>query len=231
MPQRPEKVLLVEDDKDLARLMSNVLTAEGYGVDVAHTFNAGKKLAQTKAPALVLLDVMLPGGDGYALCRAIRPHVDGPILMVTARGSSFDEVMGLDSGADDYLVKPVAPEVLLARIRTHLRRERGRFAQVASVGPFRVSSRERTVTCDGVPIGLSTAEFDTFWELARQAGHVVSRDALSMALRGIPYNGTDRTVDLRVSRLRQKLKPFWPGGEFIKTVHGEGYLLVDVDDA
>ncbi len=227
----PKSLLIIEDDQDLARLMSNVLIAERHSVEFAHSFNEGLEKSKSGNISLVLLDVMLPGGDGFSLCRSIRRHFQGPILMVTARGSPFDEVMGLDAGADDYLVKPVAPEILLARIRAHLRRDRGRSPEVLKAGPLKVSSRDRSASCSGKALDLSTAEFDTLWELAKRAGTVVSRDALSIALAGVPFNGSDRTVDIRVSRLRQKLKPHWPeDSEPIKTIHGEGYLLgSDID--
>lgn len=165
--------------------------------------------------------------DGLSICRRARPDYAGPILMLTARGDELDEVVGLEVGADDYLTKPVRPRVLLARIRTLLRRAGG--AADTSIrrvegGGLVVDASQRTVTLDATAIELTSAEFDLLWLLARHAGEPLSRESIYRELRGIEHDGIDRSIDLRVSRLRSKLGD--RGNDIIKSVRGVGYQLV-----
>lgn len=232
-PAPPPRVLLVEDDTELAALVVEYLGAHGFAVDVTADGDAAIAAVRQAPPALVLLDVLLPGTDGLEVCRVIRGGYDGPIVMLTALGSDVDQIVGLELGADDYLVKPVSPRLLLARLRLHLRRappqdEVSRVPHVVQAGPLRVDARARTVHMRdhagaerAVP--LTTAEFELVMLLARHAGTVLDRDALYLALRGTPYDGIDRSLDLRVSRVRKKLGP---GAEnLLKSVRGQGYLL------
>lgn len=220
-------ILLVEDDDALAQVMTGYLSGEGFAVESTSTYAAGLEAARLRGADIILMDVMLPGGDGFSLCREVRAFFNGPILMVTARDSSFDEVMGLRAGADDYLVKPVDPEVLVARLQAHLRRAAGRGQQQDTlVGALVIRRGERRAFYHGEDLDLSTAEFDALVLLAQNAGRTVTRDELSVALRGIPYNGSDRSLDLRISRLRRRFAEVRPDDDVpIKTVHGTGYLF------
>jgi DNA-binding response OmpR family regulator len=178
---------------------------------------------------VVVLDIGLPGMDGISICRSVRADFDGPILMLTARGDEIDEVVALEVGADDYMSKPVRPRALLARLRVHLRRAEASAPSASTtrieVSGLCVDSSNRNVHVDELPIDLTTAEFDLLWLLARNAGSVISRDDLYQELHGLRYDGLDRSIDLRVSRLRKKLgdDPIHP--RRIKSVRGVGYLL------
>ena len=217
-------LLLVEDDAALAELVATFLRGRGYTVAVeADGARAiGRILAD--GPDLVVLDGMLPGLDGLEVCRRAREQgFTGGIVMLTARGEDIDEVLGLREGADDYLAKPVRPRVLLARIEAVLRRL-GPRGRAIDLGRLRVDPARRTATLDGLDLDLTTAELDLLYELAKRAGEVLDRDALSLALRGAPWDGVDRSIDLRVSRLRRKLGP--DAADILKSVRGAGYLLV-----
>lgn len=221
------QILLVEDDLELARLVVEYLEQQGFAVTVEPRGDRANDAIASLAPELVILDIMLPGLDGLSICRRARPDYAGPILMLTARGDELDEVVGLEVGADDYLTKPVRPRVLLARIRTLLRRAGG--AADTSIrrvegGGLVVDASQRTVTLDATAIELTSAEFDLLWLLARHAGEPLSRESIYRELRGIEHDGIDRSIDLRVSRLRSKLGD--RGNDIIKSVRGVGYQLV-----
>jgi len=180
-------------------------------------------------PDLVILDVNLPGKDGFQICREAREQFDGVIIMVTARDEQFDEVLGLEFGADDYVHKPVEPRILLARVKAQLRRSVPRAPEAGqpesyAFGKFEISRGSRTVKLpDGsVPL-LTSAEFDLLWALVSCAGEVVSRDDLMRQLRGIEFDGLDRTIDGGISKLRRKLQDDSTTPQRIKTVRGKGY--------
>lgn len=219
-------VLIVEDDARLAAMVSRFLTGEGYTTAIEGRGDAALDRILEEVPDAVLLDVRLPGRDGMVLCRSLRPAYTGAILMMTARGDEVDEVLGLEFGADDFLAKPVRPRVLLARLKAALRRsDPPPSVQVVHVGALVVDPTRREARLDQRDLGLSTAEFDLLHLLARRVGTPVDRDTLYRELDGIAYDGWDRTMDLRVSRLRRKLdddaeKPAW-----IRSVRGVGYLL------
>lgn len=178
---------------------------------------------------MLILDIMLPGKDGLTLCRELRPEFAGPILMLTARNEDADQILGLEFGADDYVIKPVEPRVLLARIRALLRRNGPRTAEeVRSLifGGLKLDDGSRTAQLDGQPVSLSSYEFDMLWLLAENAGTIVNRDFLFKELYGRPYDGMDRSVDVRISQLRKKLGDSSEQPERIKTVWGRGYLFV-----
>jgi two-component system OmpR family response regulator/two-component system response regulator RstA len=226
------RILLVEDDERLADLTAEYLRKNDFTVDIeGHGDTAEKRILDSR-PDLVVLDVMLPGQDGFAVCRAVRPEYEGIILMLTARDEDIDQILGLELGADDYITKPVPPRLLLARIKALLRRATptaGDDSQEANesiiFGNFRISQQTRSASLAGEAIDLTTAEFDLLWLLAHHAGSILSRDDLLLQLRGIGFDGLDRSIDARISRLRRKLNDDPENPTRIKTVRGKGYLF------
>lgn len=226
------RILLVEDDERLADLTAEYLTRNDLEVAIEGRGDRAEQRIVAEQPDLVILDVMLPGKDGFEVCRAVRPTYRGVILMLTARDEDFDQILGLEMGADDYIAKPVQPRVLLARIKALLRRVPASGEAAASggaeekvFGQFRISQATRTASLGGQTIDLTTAEFDLLWLLASHAGNVLSRDDLLQELRGIGFDGLDRSIDARISRLRKKLNDDPDNPTRIKTVRGKGYLF------
>jgi DNA-binding response OmpR family regulator len=224
----PILVLLVEDDLRLASLTKEYL--EGHGVAVVHVMDGRR--AQDEALGgkfdAVLLDLMLPGKDGLEVCREVRARSDVPIIVLTARGEEADRVMGLELGADDYLAKPFSPRELLARIRAVVRRAKGRAGpsrEVVRVGRLAVDPAARRVTLAGAEVFLTGYEFALLLALARRAGRVLTREQLMELARGSAEDAFDRSVDVHVSRLRQKLGDDPKRPRLIKTVRGAGYVL------
>jgi two-component system OmpR family response regulator len=224
------RILLVEDDNRLSALIAGYLRKHDYEVDVVLDGNDAVPAILKRQPDLVILDVNLPGKDGFQICREAREQFTGAIIMVTARDEDFDEVLGLEFGADDYMHKPVEPRVLLAHIKALLRRLPGRAAEAGSepesytFGSFSISRGSRTVKLpDGSMPELTSAEFDLLWALVRCAGEVVSRDELLRQLRGIGFDGIDRTIDGGISKLRRKLHDDADNPQCIKTIRGKGY--------
>lgn len=220
------QLLLVEDNDELAKLTQQFLEASGYQCKVIRNGLEAKAYILEQQPDLTILDVMLPGLDGLAICRQVRPHYKKPILMLTARTDPTDELLGLEIGADDYLCKPVEPKRLLSRIRAMLRRATEFNDNISLNEPTEalcIDHRNRVVTCYGVAIDLTGPEFDLLSLLSSKPGEVFSRDAIMQALRGIEYDGFSRVIDMIVSGLRAKL----PFEEVIKTVRGKGYLLLE----
>ena len=209
-------ILLVEDDPRLAGLVCDYL--RGAGLQVRHVGDGDEavRVILDDPPELVLLDVELPGRDGLAVCRAVRERYAGPIVMLTARADEIDEIVGLEVGADAYLAKPVSPRRLLAHVRAQLRRPSAALQQ----GPLSVDPSRREALLHGEVLSLGDAEFDLLVRLVERAGEVVRREDLLRELRGLDYDGLDRSIDQRISRLRKAL-----GADWIKTVRGEGYLL------
>lgn len=227
-PEERTRILLVEDDVKLSSLVKEYLEKQGLEVIVEGRGDKANAAINELNPDLVILDIMLPGMDGLAVCRNARATYHGPIIMLTARDEDLDEVVGLEVGADDYMKKPASPRVLLARIRTLLRRVNEPVtsapAKRLALGSLVIDSASRSVTMSGIEIELTTAEFDLLRLLAENAGEPISRDRIYKDLRGIDHDGLDRSIDLRVSRLRTKLGPEGPG--LIKSVRGVGYQLV-----
>ena len=236
------RILIVEDDERLADLTKEYLESNGLVVSVeANGAHAVERIV-TERPDLVVLDLMLPGEDGLSICRKVRPRYNGPILMLTARTDDLDQVLGLEMGADDYMSKPVRPRVLLARIRALLRRiveqsdgSGDSTSQTPGSGdkPSRlvfnnlvVDSSMREAWLNDESIDLTSAEFDLLWLLSSNAGNVLSREAIFTALRGIEYDGQDRSIDVRVSRIRPKIGDDPEHPRRIKTVRSKGYLFV-----
>ncbi|MDY0163862.1 response regulator [Desulfobotulus sp.] len=227
-----QRIFLVEDDPRLASLIREYLTINGYEVLVIPRGDVAAKKIPPENPDLVILDLMLPGQDGLSVCREIRRDYRGPVLILTAREEDMDEVAGLELGADDYVKKPVIPRVLLARIRALLRRTGPPSMPVKEAlsallfGGLRVDMESRSVWFNGTPVDLSTVEFSLLAFLANHAGEVLSREKILAELRGIAYDGMDRSVDMYISRLRKKLGDDGTRPSRIKTVWGEGYLFV-----
>jgi two-component system, OmpR family, response regulator len=224
------RILLVEDDARLAELTAEYLARNDLTVNIEARGDTAEARILAEQPDLVILDVMLPGKDGFEVCRAVRPQYRGVILMLTARDEDFDQILGLEMGADDYIAKPVQPRVLLARIKALLRRLSSPGEPAVDVesmvfGQFRISQATRTAMLGGNSIDLTTAEFDLLWLLATHAGNVLSRDDLLQELRGIGFDGLDRSIDARISRLRKKLNDDPENPTRIKTVRGKGYLF------
>lgn len=221
-------VLLVEDDCELAEIVRDYLTENGFTVSIEVRGDMAVDRILNDKPDLVVLDVNLPGMDGFEVCKSVREQYQGGIVMLTARLEEIDEVLGLEIGADDYLTKPVRPRVLLARLRTHLRKIPGLpgdFEDCIQAGALCVYPSRRHVELRGVPIELTTAEFDLLAYLAQRAGKIVSRNELSEALQNEAYDPQDRSIDLRISRLRRKLGDNQSNPARIKSVRGTGYLL------
>ena len=224
-------ILLVEDDTRLARLTSTYLQRNGLSVAVESRGDSAIARFHKERPRLVLLDLMLPGKDGLTICRELRTIFDGPILIFTAKDADIDQVIGLEAGADDYVAKPADPMILLARARALLRRfdkqvdADNRPGDIV-LGGLRISEASQQVWLDEREIRLTTQEFELLSVLARQAGTILSREELYKQTRGIDYNGLDRSIDGRISKLRKKLNDDALSPCRIKTVWGKGYLLV-----
>jgi DNA-binding response OmpR family regulator len=233
-----QRILVVEDDERLAALVKDYLQQQGFEVLIEGRGDTAADRVEREAPDLIILDLMLPGKDGLAVCQSIRPDFPGPILILTAREDDMDQVAGLEIGADDYVKKPVEPRVLLARIRALLRRftrpesiemeKNGTPPQAEELGfgTLNISRNSRTVILEDQTISLTTNEFELLWFLAASAGTVVSREILYTTLRGIDYDGLDRSMDVMVSRLRKKLGDDATSPRRIKTIWGQGYLFV-----
>ncbi|UQA93052.1 response regulator transcription factor [Streptomyces halobius] len=216
------RLLIVEDEKRLARSLAQGLTAEGYAVDVVHDGLEGLHQASEGAYDLIVLDIMLPGMNGYRVCGALRAAGnDVPILMLTAKDGEYDEAEGLDTGADDYLTKPFSYVVLVARVKALLRR-RGKAAQpVLRVGSLTIDQGTRKVERDGAEVTLTAKEFAVLEQLALRAGDVVSKAEILEHVWDFAYEGDLNIIEVYVSALRRKL-----GAGAIVTVRGAGYRLV-----
>ncbi|MAY14643.1 MULTISPECIES: response regulator [Oceanospirillaceae] len=229
------RILIVEDDERLATLTKDYLESNGLKVAVEGDGSRAIERIKTEQPDLVVLDLMLPGEDGLAVCRIVRPYYKGPILMLTARTEDLDQVLGLEMGADDYVAKPVRPRVLLARIRALLRRVKevpeeqvveGGSDNRLTFGNLVVDNAMREAWLEGKSIDLTSAEFDLLWLLSSSAGRVLTREEIFHQLRGIEYDGQDRSIDVRVSRIRPKVGDDPMNPKRIKTVRSKGYLFV-----
>jgi DNA-binding response OmpR family regulator len=220
--------LLVEDDVKLSRLVQEFLERQGFEVSIEERGDKAAARILKEVPDLVILDLMLPGMDGMEVCRAVRSTYKYPIMMLTARGEEADELTGLDLGADDYLTKPVKPQLLLARIKTLLRRSR-RFdctGEPLRLGKITIDIAKRMALEEEKQLELTSTEFDLLWLLVSHAGDILTRDQISHCLRGCEWNGSERSIDLSVSRLRKKLQDDGRKPERIRSVRGTGYMWV-----
>ncbi|WP_249297150.1 response regulator [Pseudoalteromonas phenolica] len=223
-------ILLIDDDIELTDLVSQFLTQNGYEVRVINHGNNAINDIETSKPDLIILDLMLPGTDGLTICKAIRPNFAGPIIMLTALIDDIDEVTGLEVGADDYLCKPIKPRVLLAHIRAQLRRQSSLIEQqhtkiVSCKGDLQIDLPNRRVQYLSQDIDLSSAEFDLLVILASSPGEIFSRERLHKRIFKLDYDPLDRSIDLRVSRLRKKLGDDPKQPRLLTTVRNKGYLL------
>ncbi|MCL4110491.1 UNVERIFIED_CONTAM: hypothetical protein GTU68_022373 [Idotea baltica] len=219
-------ILLVEDDVRLSALIAEYLLKNGLKVETQFRGDDAVENIISLQPDLVVLDIMLPGLDGFEVCKQARQGYAGPILMMTAKDEDIDQVVGLEIGADDYVVKPVQPRLLLARIRALLRRLQKTKKEQLKFGELLIAHNSRSVILREQNLKFTTTEFDLLWLLACNEGEILSRDQISEALSGLEYDGLDRSIDIRISRLRKLLHddPNKPRG--IKTVRGKGYLFV-----
>ncbi|PCJ44008.1 MAG: DNA-binding response regulator [Moraxellaceae bacterium] len=230
------KVIIVEDDERLASLTADYLESNGLEVQVIGDGSVAIPAIIEQQPDIVVLDLMLPGADGLEVCRMVRDKYKQPILMLTARTDDVDQVLGLEMGADDYVAKPVKPRVLLARIRALLRRSdasnaddagaEGEGASRLEFGDLVIDNSAREVWLATEPVDLTSAEYDLLWLLASNAGIILSREEIFERLRGIQYDGQDRSIDVRVSRIRPKVGDDPMNPRRIKTVRSKGYLFV-----
>jgi len=224
------QILVIDDDVELGELLTELLGQEGYAVEVAGGAASGLARAQAQAFTLIVLDVMLPGQNGFQVLTQLRKTSQVPVLMLTARGEDVDRIVGLEMGADDYLPKPFNPRELVARVRALHRRAAGGMApaapNVVAVDDLELLPSARLVRVRGDEVKLTTAEYDLLEALVQKAGAVVSREDLTRVVLGRKLAAFDRAIDMHVSNLRRKLGPSPSGAERIKTVRNAGYILV-----
>ncbi len=223
-------LLMIDDDEKLLQLVQEYLEPNGYRVHGAHEGHEGLSMVRRLGPELVILDIMLPGIDGFEVCSRIRAFSQVPVLMLTAKGEDTDRIVGLEMGADDYLPKPFNPRELLARIRAILRRAGGAQEQEVprrfEVGPLMLDLGSRTVCVGGRDVELTTAEFDLLHALVAAAGQVLSRDQLMQQLHATAWASYDRSIDVHISRIRHKIEEEPRRPQLLKTVRGVGYQFV-----
>jgi len=218
-------VLVVEDDPSLADWICNYLLENDFSISIANRGDEALELIRLDNPDVVLLDVNIPSKNGFEVCEAAREFYSNPILMLTAREAENDEVMGIKVGATDYLIKPVRPKALLARINALLRKDEEQSDIIKVYGSLTINAESRYVALEGEEVDLTSHEFDLLWLIAKHAGTVFTRDEIIKALRGIEYDPINRSVDILISRLRKKLKDDTRKPAKIKTIWGKGYML------
>lgn len=222
-----DTLLIVEDDTDIQELLKEYLGGFGYTVHTEGHPEDGLQAYKSLKPDLVILDVMLPGMNGFEVCRRIRQDSQVPIIMLTARGEVTDRVAGLEIGADDYLSKPFEPRELVARIQSILRRSRNNSSHKSGeFGSLTIDFDARTASMDGTDAGLTTNEFNALAVLAHKPGRTFSRDDLMQELRGLDSESFNRSIDITMSRIRQKLGDDPKQPRYIKTVWGTGYVFI-----
>ena len=224
-------ILIVEDEEGISRPLSSHLVREGFDPSIAATIEEARRSVLTDPPDLVLLDVMLPDGDGRDLCGELRAASDIPIVMLTARGEDVDKIVGLELGADDYVVKPFSAGELVARIRAILRRGRSRdTGPVITVGDIRLDSDARTVTRRGDPVTLAAREFDLLARLMADAGRVVRREQIMDEVWDEHWFGSTKTLDVHIAWLRKKLEDDPAQPRYITTIRGVGFRFAAPED-
>lgn len=227
-----KNILLVEDDARLSQLISQFLTEQGFNVKHLPDGTQLLQEIQISAPDMLILDVMLPGENGFSLCSKVRPFYSGPLLFMTAKNEQFDQVFGLEIGADDYLIKPVEPRILLARINALLRRSANNQTTPTAAtdkliyGQLVIDRASRSAHLNGENVQLTSHEFDMLWKLAENPSTLIERSTLYSELIGREYDGLDRSADVRISRLRKKLKDNTQHPYRIKTIWGKGFFFV-----
>jgi DNA-binding response OmpR family regulator len=232
MQASSNRLLIIDDDRKLCRLIQTYLAPMGYLVEAAHDGPAGLQKAREHSYQAIILDVMLPGMDGFEVLKLLRREHPTPVLMLTSRGDEADRIVGLEIGADDYLPKTASPRELLARIRAVTRRTTGALASAKEaaveivVGPIRVDTGAHIATLDGQPLVLTPVEFGLLASLARACGRVKSREQLLEEFADRNFDVFDRSIDVHISSLRKKLGDDPKNPRFIKTVRSAGYLLI-----
>ncbi len=221
-------VLIIEDDTRIANWVKVYFERAGFYSEVAHDGESGLALARNLTPDLVILDLMLPRLDGVELCRILRRESDVPIIMLTAREAHAERIIGLDSGADDYIVKPFDPEEVIARAEAVLRRVKGRVQQVLTRGNITLNETARSVTVNGEPVDLSQAQIGLLSTFMRHPNQVLTRDQLISLTFNHEFHGFDRAIDSQIARLRKRIRR--DGGQPIQTVYGAGYMFVMGDE-
>ena len=222
------QVLIIEDDTRIANWVKVYFERAGYSAEVAHDGETGLDLARDLAPDLVILDLMLPRLDGVELCRILRQESEVPIIMLTAREAHADRIMGLDTGADDYVVKPFDPGEVIARAQAVLRRVKGKVQQVLTSGSITLNETTQNVTVDGEPVVLSQAQVALLSTLMRHPNQVLSRDQLISLTFNDEFDGLDRAIDSQIARLRRQINR--NGRQPIQTVYGAGYRFVGEEE-
>ncbi|WP_294906654.1 two-component system response regulator RstA [Tatumella sp. UBA2305] len=231
------KIVYVEDEPEVGELIAAYLGKHDFDVVVETRGDRAEQRIVEENPDLVMLDIMLPGKDGMTLCRDLRSRWSGPIVLLTSLDSDMNHILALEMGANDYILKTTPPAVLLARLRLHLRQAMQNNtsedqqpsgsapARLIRFGTLTIDMLNREVTLADEQIPLSTADFDLLWELASHAGQILNRDALLKTLRGVSYDGLDRSIDVAISRLRKKLHDNATEPFRIKTIRNKGYLF------
>ncbi|HLJ29323.1 MAG TPA: response regulator transcription factor [Candidatus Angelobacter sp.] len=223
-------VLLIDDDTELTKLLEEYLEEEQFHLEAAHDGVTGLEKALKNQYAVVVLDVMLPGMSGLDVLKQLRQKSTVPVLMLTARGSELDRILGLELGADDYLPKPFNPRELVARLRAILRRTTSggvtASGQPVHLADVELHPESRSVTCAGKPVTLTGAEFDLLFTFLRNPGKIISREDLTQAALGRPMSPMDRSIDVHVSNLRRKLGGYDGNHERIKAIRGSGYVYL-----
>jgi two-component system alkaline phosphatase synthesis response regulator PhoP len=224
------RILVVDDDKEVVRLIRAYLEQAGFEVLAAHDGDTAVHVIRRERPDLLLLDLMLPGKDGWAITRLVRgdpalAHI--PIIMLTARVDDTDKIVGLELGADDYVTKPYNPREVVARVRARLRQPDVAAPQTLRVGGLEMDVRRRDVRVDGRPVELTPTEFNLLQVLMEQAGYVLTRGELMRLGLGIDFEGVERTLDSHIRNLRQKIEPDPGTPTYVQTVYGVGYRLAE----
>ncbi len=218
------KILVVDDELKIARLVRDYLVEAGFDVVTATDGPGAVAQARSARPDLIVLDLNLPGMDGLDVTRSIRRYADTPIVMLTARADETDRIIGLELGADDYVVKPFSPRELVARVKAVLRRAGGRVeSQVLRAGDLEIDLTRRSVSRGDESIGLTTSEFELLHVMAREPGRVFTRSQLLDAMRGVSFESYERAIDSHIKNLRKKLEPDPRQPRYIQTVYGVGY--------
>ncbi|MCD6302383.1 MAG: response regulator transcription factor [Anaerolineae bacterium] len=224
----PDRILVVDDEVEIVRILRGYLERAGFQVLSAYSGPEALRVAHQEEPALVILDLMLPGMDGWDVCRALRRDSDIPIIMLTARVEETDRLIGLELGADDYVTKPFSPREVVARVRAVLRRVKGLRPQdheQLNVGGLRLDVAKHTVSVDGRPVNLTPSEFEILRTMMREPGRVFTRLQLLEIATGEAYEGYERTIDTHIKNMRRKIERNSASPEYLLTVHGVGYKM------
>lgn len=221
-------ILIVEDDTELQQWIADYLTGKGFACTCTDNGEDAVELISNMHPDVVLLDGALPALDGFKVCKKVRPFYSGTIIMITARDEEIDEVLGLEAGADDYLIKPIRARALLTRIEKFIENKKYSTTLFKALifNNLVIDPQSQRVLLSGIDVKVTSKEFEVLWILASHAGEIVTRDTLLKELRGYEFDGLDRSIDLRISRMRKKLEDNTDDPYRIKTVWGKGYLFV-----